>query len=112
MRNFDEPLARLAANSLRRRIRRDQLGMRRFKLLQFVDQAVKFRIADLGIIEHVIAVLMTSNLVAQRFNFVFNMLNGFHRTIVSPPRHGSTENTIHKTLLTMPFLYGNIEIDE
>ena len=82
--NFDKPLARLAPNTLRGRIRRDQLRMSGFELLQLVHQAVEFRIADLRIVEHVIAVLVMPNLLAQRFDFCFEA------QIISLQKHGTT----------------------
>ncbi len=67
MRDFDESLARLAADALRRRIGRDQLGMRGLELFQLVHQTIEFGVADFGIVEHVIAVLVMPNLLAQGF---------------------------------------------
>ena len=79
MRNFDEPLAWLAAHALSRRVRRDVIRMFGLQLLQRVHQAVEFRVADLRIIEHVIAVLVMPDVLAQRFDFVQKcLLNSFH----------------------------------
>ena len=47
--------------------------MCRFKLLQLVYEAVEFRIADLRIVEHVIAVLVMPDILAQRFDFRFGV---------------------------------------
>src|SRR5215470_20347416 len=79
MRNFDETLARLAAYTLRRRVRRDQLRMIGLDLLELVHQPVEFGIADLGIVEHVVAVLVMANLIAKQFCFVLGaLLDRFH----------------------------------
>ena len=93
MRNFDEPLAWLAAHALSRRVRLDVIRMLGLQLLQRVHQAVEFRVADLRIVEHVIAVLVMPNLFAQGFDFVLDVvLDGFHLKTISPRRHGGTEN--------------------
>jgi hypothetical protein len=46
----------LAADPLRRRVRRDELGVRRLDRAQLVEQRVVFVVADLGVVEDVVAV--------------------------------------------------------
>ncbi len=72
MSDFDKALARFAANPLRGRVGRDQLGMSRLELLQLVHHAIEFRVADLRIVEHVIAILVMPDLFAQSFDLRFN----------------------------------------
>ena len=55
----------LAADPLRGRVGRNQLGMLRLQLDQLVHQPIEFGIADLGIVEDVVAVLVIADLVAQ-----------------------------------------------
>ena len=83
VRHLDEALARLAAHALRRRIGRDQLRMLGLELLQLVHQAVEFGVADLGIVEHVVAVLVVADLVAQRFDLLLHIFAGRHGAVVS-----------------------------
>ncbi len=64
MPHLDESLAGLAADSLRRRIRSNQRRMFSLKLLQLLDQLVEPSIADLGIVENVVKVLVVANLFA------------------------------------------------
>src|SRR5712691_5263926 len=70
MARLDESLAGLAADSLRGRVGRDQFGMLGLQLLEFVDQFVEFGVADLGIVENVVAVLVVADLVAQGFDLL------------------------------------------
>jgi hypothetical protein len=56
---------RLAADALRRRVRRDELGVRRLDRAQLVEQRVVFVVADLGVVEDVVAVAVVVQLVAQ-----------------------------------------------
>src|SRR5215470_11213370 len=95
MLNFDKALARLAAHTLRRRLRRDQSRMPGLKLLQFVHKTIEFRIADLGIVEHVIAVLVMTNLLAKRLDRFLRVLrDGFHLKINSQRRYGFPDDNI------------------
>src|SRR6266446_3911662 len=68
MARLDESLARLAAYALSGGVGRDQFRMLGFKLLEFVDQFVEFGVADLRIVENVIAVFVVADLVAQGFD--------------------------------------------
>ena len=54
MLRLDESFARLAADALRWRIGRDQLGMLRLKPLQLIHQLVEFGVGEFGIVEDVI----------------------------------------------------------
>jgi hypothetical protein len=50
--------ARHSADALRRRVRRAQLRVRRFQFLQLAEQAVVLGVADAGIVEDVVAVVV------------------------------------------------------
>ena len=76
MRDFDESLARLAADALGGRIRRDQLGMRGFQRLQLPHHRVVFGVGDLGRVQHVIQMLVVAQFLAQGLNFVGDAQNG------------------------------------
>ncbi len=94
MRHLDESLSRLAAHALGRRIRRDQLRMRQLNRLQFVHQDVVISIADLRVVEHVVAVLVMANQLAQfqcpPLNFQARLRHGTDYKLPSAgiPDHG------------------------
>src|SRR5258708_2601918 len=52
--------------------------MRGFELFQLVHQTIEFGVADLGIVEHVVAILVMANLFAQGFDLRVEVL-GRHR---------------------------------
>ena len=79
VRHFDESLARLAADALGGRIGRDQFWDARFQILQLLHQLVEFDVADLGIVENVIEILVVANFLAQRFDLLFDVFCGWHR---------------------------------
>ena len=54
-----------AADPLRRRVRGDQLGMLGLKRAQLVEERVVLVVADLGIVENVIAIAVMVELTAQ-----------------------------------------------
>ena len=56
---------RLAAHALRGRVRRAQLGMLALELAQLVEQAVVLVVADDRVVEHVVAVRVVLELLAQ-----------------------------------------------
>src|ERR1019366_3937843 len=68
MLSFDESLARLASHALRRRVRRNQRRMLRLEPLELVHQRVEIGVRDLRIVQHVIAILVVPNLLAQSFD--------------------------------------------
>ena len=76
--NFEKSFARLAADTLRGGIRRDQLGMGGLELLQFLHQPVEFGVADLGIVENVVAILVIANLVAKLVDLSLNVGSRSH----------------------------------
>ena len=82
MRNFDEALARLAAHALGGRVGGDQLGMLGLERLQLVHQAIEFGVADLGIVEHVVAVLVVADFLAQRVDLLLHIFAGWHEAIM------------------------------
>lgn len=53
------------AHPLRRRVRRDQVGVGLLQLLELPEQAVVLGVGDGGIIEHIIAVVVVIDLLAQ-----------------------------------------------
>jgi hypothetical protein len=59
----------LASHTLGRRIRCNKLRILRLQLLKPVYQLVKLEVGDLRIIEHVVTVLVVTDLVAQLGNF-------------------------------------------
>src|SRR6266567_5898729 len=83
--DFDEAFARFATDALRRRVCGDQLGLLGLELLELVHQAVEFRVADLRIIEHVIAVLVMPDVLAQRLDFVVLAFRNSYHSKNSPP---------------------------
>src|SRR2546426_3205553 len=68
MAGLDESLAWLAANSLGGGVGGDQFGVLGFELFHFVDELVEFGVADLGIVENIVAVLVVADLVAHGFD--------------------------------------------
>ena len=70
MRHLDEALARLAADALGGRIRRDQLGMRRLQRLQLAHQRIVFGVGDFGRVQYVVQVLVVAQLLAQSVDFL------------------------------------------
>ncbi len=89
-----ERLDRLAANALRRRVRRDQLRVLRLQAAQFAHQSVVLRVGDLGLVEHVIAVVVVVDLGAQFLHPELRLLGltlvgrwvPRHRTIIANRR--------------------------
>ena len=73
---LDESLARLAAHALGRRVWRDVLRMLGLKPLKLVHQRVEADVRNLRIVEHVIAILMVPNLLAQGFDLLLDLLVG------------------------------------
>ena len=69
MAHLDESFARLAADALGGRIGRDQLGMLGLEVLEPPHHPVVFGVADLGLIEHVIQMLVMMQLFAQILDF-------------------------------------------
>ena len=63
--DLDEALARLAANALRGRVRRDEPGMRGFKALEFLHQLIEVGVGELGGVEDIVEMLVAADLVAQ-----------------------------------------------
>ena len=70
--HLDEAFARFAAHALRRRIRRDQLRMRRFQALQLLHQAVKIGVGKFGSVQDVVQVFVMADFFAQIVNLALN----------------------------------------
>jgi hypothetical protein len=68
--NLEELLRRLAPDTLGGRIRRDQLGVFAFELLQSLDQLVEFKVRNLRLVPNVIEKLVATDLFAQ-FLYLF-----------------------------------------
>ena len=79
MRDLDESLARLAADALRGRIRRNERWVLGFQILQLLHQLVEIGVADFGIVEDVIEVFVVANLLAQSLYLFFDVFRGRHR---------------------------------
>src|SRR6266481_6103186 len=73
MLRLHKALARLAADALRRRVRRDQLRALGLQALQLLHEAVKLGVADLRRVQHVIKVLMATDLFAQFLDRALNI---------------------------------------
>ena len=69
--HLHEPFARLSADSLRRRIGRDQVRMLRFEILQPAHQRIVLGIGDLRLVQHVIQPLVTLQFFAQAPDLFF-----------------------------------------
>ena len=67
--NLDETFARFAADALGGRVGRDQFGILGLEFLQLFKKFVELEIADLRIVEHVVAVLVVADLLTQCVNF-------------------------------------------
>jgi len=65
-------LGRLAAHASGRRIRGYQLGMLTLQVLEPPHELVELEIRDLRIIQHIVAVLVVTDLVAELLDFAFN----------------------------------------
>ena len=66
MAHLGETLARRAGHALRGRVRRDELGMLGFQRDEFAPQRVVLGVADLRVVEDVIAVRVVVDRSAQR----------------------------------------------
>ena len=64
-RTFVEPGDGLVADALRRRVGRDQLGVLGLERLQLAEQRVVDVVADLRVVEDVVAVVVVRDLLAQ-----------------------------------------------
>ena len=69
-----ERLDRCAADALRRRVGGDQLRVLRFEIAQLSHELVELGVADLGLVEHEVAVLVVRDLRAQLFDALFRRL--------------------------------------
>src|SRR3984957_711888 len=78
MRHFDEAFARLAADALRGRVGRDEIGMLLLDLLQPVHQRVVLRVSQLRRIEYVVEMLVVTKLIAQLLKLLVGRKGGRH----------------------------------
>src|SRR4029077_19094602 len=101
MAGLDETLAWLAANSLHGRVGGDQFGVLGLDLLEFVDEFVEFSVADLGIVENVVAVFVVADLVAQGFDLLLDCCRG----------HVRGNYSARLTVLSSRFWVLSLEID-
>ncbi len=67
---------RLAADALRGRIRSDQLGKFLFQLEQTSEQAVVFRVGYFRSVQHVIEMVVASDLPTKLFRLAGNLFRG------------------------------------
>ena len=70
MRRLREAFLDFAADTLRRGVGRDEVGVFPFKALELVHARVVLRVRPLGAVEDVIEVLMVAEFVAQRFDLL------------------------------------------
>ena len=70
VRNFYKSFAWLAADTLRRRIRRDELRMLRLQIPQSVHERVVFRVTDFGLVQNVVQVFVPAKRLPQVLNLV------------------------------------------
>ena len=71
-----------ASHALRRGVGRDELRMLEFEFLQALHQLVELEVGDLRIVEHVVAVLVVADFVAQLGNFLLDVFG--HGLSLSP----------------------------
>src|SRR6266852_4491793 len=76
MLRLHESLARLAADALRGRVWRDELRMLRLQPLEPVHQLVEVGVRNLRGIEHVIAILVVADFLAQSFDLFLDVGTG------------------------------------
>ena len=67
MLHLDKSLARLAANPLGWRVGDHQPRMCCFQRFKFLQQAIEFGVTDFRMVEHVVAVLVVTDFLAQFF---------------------------------------------
>ena len=60
------PVARLAADALGGRVGRDELGVLLLQRAELAEERVELGVADLGIVEDVVAVVVRVNLAGER----------------------------------------------
>src|SRR5260221_13154859 len=70
MPGLHESFAGLAAHTLRRGVRRDEFWMLRLEPLELVHQLVEVGVRNLRIVEHVIAIFVMPDFLAQDFDFL------------------------------------------
>jgi len=64
MLHFYEAFPWFSANPLRRRVESDQIGVLGFELLELTHQAIEVGVAELGIVQNVIAIFVMPDLFA------------------------------------------------
>ena len=67
-RTLAKPSSALAAHALGGRIGRQQLGVLRLQLLQFAEQLVVLGVRDLRLVQHVVAMRVVMQQLAQRID--------------------------------------------
>src|SRR5579872_4407882 len=73
-----DTFARRSAYALAWRIRRDQLRVRRLKLLQFGHHSIKFYVGDFRLIEDVIEIFVPADVLAQLFDLFCDVRARYH----------------------------------
>src|SRR6185369_17774529 len=69
MANFQKTFARFATDALCGRVRCDQFRIFSLELFQLFEKFVELKIADLRIVEHVVAVLVVADILTQCVHF-------------------------------------------
>src|SRR5437868_12235390 len=72
MLHLEEAFTWFAANPLGGRIGTDQLRILDFHFFELIHEPVELRVRDLGIVEHVIAVLVVADFLSERFDLLFD----------------------------------------
>ena len=75
---LDESLTWLAANALRRGIRREQLRVRLFKIRKLAHQGVVFGVGDLRVVEDVVEPLMMAQSLPELFGLLADFVGNVH----------------------------------
>ena len=76
MLRLHETFAGFAADALGGRIGRDQLGMLGLELFQLVHELIEFSVRDFRIVEHVVAIFVVADFVAEGVDFLFEVSCG------------------------------------
>src|SRR4029077_1581323 len=71
MRRFENPFARLAADALRGRVGRDQVGVIGFQLLQLIHELVELGVRNFRRVEDVVQIFVAADFFPKRFDLFF-----------------------------------------
>ena len=107
MNNGLKTLARRAADSLRRRVRRDQLGVFGLQLFELIHQPIVGGIGNFRVVRHMIEIFVVAKFFAKTLDLFCDLTTLGHR---NPGRMQSAEPanyyTMHACLAGSDELYG------